>query len=173
MSGTEEKRLLARSRTRYLADDLSAPLAFGSVESKALVYDSDAMAMTDDQRDAVFSGLTGAPSNTDLTTEGGYVLDDDAWWVRSGHPTYDDELFYAVIEVTDPFGNIYTTEYDDHALLTVSSTDPLRRALTRDRGARLSRARAVADHRSQRQSHAGRVRCARLRRQVGRTRQGR
>ena len=29
--GTEEKRLLARSRTRYLADDLSAPLAFTPV----------------------------------------------------------------------------------------------------------------------------------------------
>ena len=88
-TGTEEKRLLSRSRTRYLADDLSAPLAFGVVESKALAYDSEAIAMTDDQRDAVFGSLTGAPTNTELTTAGGYVLADDAWWVRSGHPTYD------------------------------------------------------------------------------------
>jgi RHS repeat-associated protein len=120
-----QKRLLSLSRMRYLADDLSAPLTFGTVESKALAYDSEAMAMTDDQRDAVFGGLTGAPENTALTTEGGYVLDEDAWWVRSGHPTYDDELFYAVTAVTDPFGNVYTTEYDDHALLTLTSTDPL------------------------------------------------
>jgi RHS repeat-associated protein len=129
-TGTEEKRLLSHSRTRYLKDDLSAPLAVGTVESKALVHDSEAMAMTDDQRDAVFGGLTGAPDNTALTTEGGYVFADDAWWVRSGHPTYDDELFYAVTAVTDPYGNVYTTEYDDHTLLTVSSTDPLGNTVT-------------------------------------------
>ncbi|HPG77009.1 MAG TPA: hypothetical protein PLU61_12590, partial [Rhodoglobus sp.] len=124
-TGTEEKRLLSRSRTRYLADDLSAPLAFGVVESKALAYDSEAIAMTDDQRDAVFGSLTGAPTNTELTTAGGYVLADDAWWVRSGHPTYDASKFYAVTAVTDPFGHVYTTTYDDYALLTVSSSDPL------------------------------------------------
>src|SRR5690606_15879954 len=67
-TGTEEKRLLARSRTRYLKDDLSAPLAFGSVESKALPYDSESMAMTDDQRDAVFGSLTGAPTNPSSPT---------------------------------------------------------------------------------------------------------
>ncbi|MFO7566460.1 MAG: toxin TcdB middle/C-terminal domain-containing protein [Enhygromyxa sp.] len=132
-----EKRLLARSRMRYLKDDLSAPLAFGSVESKALPYDSEAMAMTNDQRVAVFGSLTGAPSNTDLTDEGGYVLANDAWWVRSGHPTYDASKFYAVTEVTDPFGNLYTTAYDDHALLTVSSTDPLGNTVTAEHDYRL------------------------------------
>jgi RHS repeat-associated protein len=128
-TGTK-KRLLSRTRTRYLADDLTAPLAFGTAESKALPYDSEAMAMTDDQRDAVFGSLTGAPTNTELTTDGGYVLADDIWWVRSGHPTYDDALFYAVTAVTDPFGNVYTTAYDDHTLLTVSSTDPLGNTVT-------------------------------------------
>ncbi|MFV8749406.1 SpvB/TcaC N-terminal domain-containing protein [Nannocystaceae bacterium ST9] len=132
-----KKRLLSRSRTRYFADDLSAPLAFGTVESKALAYDSESMAMTDDQRDAVFGSLTGAPTNTELTDEGGYVLADDAWWVRSGHPTYDADRFYAVTEVTDPFGNVYTTEYDDHALLTISSTDPLGNTVTAEHDYRL------------------------------------
>ncbi len=44
----------SRSRSRYLADDLSVPLAFGVVESKPLTYDSEAIAMTDDPRDADF-----------------------------------------------------------------------------------------------------------------------
>ncbi|MFV8753052.1 SpvB/TcaC N-terminal domain-containing protein [Nannocystaceae bacterium ST9] len=136
-TGTEEKRLLSRSRTRYLADDLSAPLTFGTVESKALAYDSESMAMTDDQRDAVFGSLTGAPTNTELTDEGGYVFADAAWWVRSGHPTYDADLFYAVTEATDPFGNVYTTAYDDHTLLTVSSTDPLGNTVSAEHDYRL------------------------------------
>ncbi|WP_308726554.1 toxin TcdB middle/C-terminal domain-containing protein, partial [Enhygromyxa salina] len=59
LSGGVDKRLLSRSRTRYLADDLSAPLAHGVVQSKALVYDTDAMAMTETQRQAVFGALTG------------------------------------------------------------------------------------------------------------------
>ncbi|WP_280524074.1 toxin TcdB middle/C-terminal domain-containing protein, partial [Enhygromyxa salina] len=41
LSNGIDKRLLTRSRTRYLADDLSAPLAPGEVQSKALAYDSD------------------------------------------------------------------------------------------------------------------------------------
>ncbi len=136
-SGTK-KRLLNHSRTRYLKDDLSEPLAFGSVESKALGYDSESMAMTDALRDTVFGGLTGAPDDTELTDEGGYVLDEnDALWVRSGHPTYDDGLFYAVTAVTDPFGNVYTTAYDDHTLLTVSSTDELGNTVTAEHDYRL------------------------------------
>uniref|UniRef100_UPI00280AB262 hypothetical protein n=1 Tax=Enhygromyxa salina TaxID=215803 RepID=UPI00280AB262 len=108
-----------------LADDLSAPLAHGVVQSKALVYDTDAMAMTETQRQAVFGALTGAPSNAELQNEGKYVLTDDAWWVRTGHPSYDANKFYAVTSVEDPYGKVYSTTYDSHALLTASSSDPL------------------------------------------------
>ncbi|PRQ09407.1 RHS repeat domain-containing protein [Enhygromyxa salina] len=95
------------------------------MQSKALAYDSDAMAMTESQRQSVFGGLTGAPTNAELEDEGKYVLADDAWWVRTGHPSYDASKFYAVTSVEDPYGNVYSTTYDAHALLTVSSTDPL------------------------------------------------
>src|SRR5690606_15657875 len=71
-----KKRLLARSRIRYLKDDLSAPLAHGVVESKALPYDSDTMAMTETRRQAVFGSLTGAPTNAELETEGKYIAAD-------------------------------------------------------------------------------------------------
>ncbi|PRQ09409.1 RHS repeat domain-containing protein [Enhygromyxa salina] len=125
LSNGIDKRLLSCSRSRYLADDLSAPLAHGEVQSKALAYDSDAMAMTESQRQSVFGGLTGAPTNAELEDEGKYVLGDDAWWVRTGHPSYDASKFYAVTSVEDPYGNVYSTTYDAHALLTVSSTDPL------------------------------------------------
>jgi YD repeat-containing protein len=65
---------------------------------------------------------TGAPTNSELTTEGGYILAEDAWWVRTGHPTYAAAKFYAITAVTDPFGHVYTTAYDDHTLLTVSAS---------------------------------------------------
>ncbi|PRQ08098.1 SpvB/TcaC N-terminal domain-containing protein [Enhygromyxa salina] len=123
--GTEEKRLLSRSRIRYLEDDLTDPLAHGSVQSKALVYDSDTMAMTEAQRQAVYGLLTGAPTNTELQNEGGYVLDDSAWWIRTGHPTYDASKFYQVTSADDPFGETYSVTYDSHALLITATSDPL------------------------------------------------
>jgi RHS repeat-associated protein len=125
LSGGVDKRLLSRTRMRYLADDLSGPLPHGSVQSKALAYDSDAMAMTETQRQTIFGGRTGAPTDAELTAEGGYVLDEGAWWVRTGHPTYELAQFYAVTAVEDPFGNVYSTTYDTHALLVVSTADPL------------------------------------------------
>jgi RHS repeat-associated protein len=125
LSGGVDKRLLSRTRMRYLADDLSGPLPHGTAQSKALAYDSDTMAMTETQRQAIFGGLTGAPTDAELTGEGGYVLDEGAWWVRTGHPTHDPAQFYVVTAVEDPFGNVYSTTYDTHALLVESSTDPL------------------------------------------------
>lgn len=123
--GVIEKRLLSGSKTRYMADDLSGPLPHGSVQSKALAYDSDAMAMTDAQRQAVFGGRTGTPTDAELLDEGKYVLTDGAWWVRTGHPSYDASQFYAVTGVVDPYGNAYATAYDAYALLVTSSTDAL------------------------------------------------
>ncbi|WP_280524073.1 toxin TcdB middle/C-terminal domain-containing protein, partial [Enhygromyxa salina] len=125
LSGGAEKRLLSCSRMRYIADDLSGPLAHGSVESMALPYDSDAMAMTQAQRQSVFGGLLGAPTDAELEDVGKYILADDVWWVRTGHPSYDASKFFMVTAVEDPYGNVYATTYDAHALLTVSSTDPL------------------------------------------------
>ncbi|EDM79665.1 hypothetical protein PPSIR1_16425 [Plesiocystis pacifica SIR-1] len=135
--GQLQKRLLTHSRTRYLADDLSSPLAQGVVESKALVHDSQALAMTEAQRQAVFSSLTGAPTNTELQTEGGYLLEGGNWWLRSGHPTYDASKFFAVTSVTDPFGHTYSTAYDAYSLLTTSSTDPLGNTVTAEHDYRL------------------------------------
>jgi YD repeat-containing protein len=74
---------------------------------------------------------------SELTTEGGYILEGDAWWVRTGHPTYDAAEFYAITAVTDPFGHVYTTAYDDHTLLTVSASDPLGHTTTAEHDYRL------------------------------------
>src|SRR5690606_19458787 len=43
--------------------------------------------------------LTGAPSNTEPQDEGKYVLADNAWRIRAGHPVYDADEFYAVTSV--------------------------------------------------------------------------
>ncbi|MFY0539668.1 toxin TcdB middle/C-terminal domain-containing protein [Nannocystis pusilla] len=53
-TGPLEKRLLSDVRMRYWADDLSGPLAYGSPGKRALVYDSDTKAMTEDQFDGLF-----------------------------------------------------------------------------------------------------------------------
>src|SRR5690606_6617441 len=121
-SGAVEKRLLSRSRMRYLADDLSGPLPHGVLQSKALAFDSDMMVMTESLRQQVFGQLV---SDAEFEQAGAYVFDAAAWWTRSGHPTDDPTKFYAVTAFTDPHGNPYTTTFDAHALLVVASTDPL------------------------------------------------
>ena len=120
-----DRRLLTRTRLRYMADDLSGPLPVGIVESKALAFDSESAAMTEAQWQDVFGGLAGTPTHDELVSEGGYVFDDGLWWARSGHPTYDATKFYTVTGHRDPFGNPLSISFDQYALMITGSTDPL------------------------------------------------
>jgi RHS repeat-associated protein len=120
-----EKRLLADARIRYWADDLSGPLAYGSTGKRALIYDTDTKAMSEDQFTAVFGGLAEAPDATVMENEGGYVLDDDAYWMRSGRHVPSASKFYQPVEFLDPFGNSTTVTYDADALFMVEIEDPI------------------------------------------------
>ncbi len=122
---TLEKRLLADARIRYWADDLSGPLAYGSTGKRAIVFDTDTKAMSEAQFTNVFGGLAEAPDATVMENEGGYVLDDDAYWRRSGRQVPSASKFYQPVEFLDPFGNSTTVTYDADALFMVEIEDPI------------------------------------------------
>ncbi|MBI4704888.1 MAG: toxin, partial [Deltaproteobacteria bacterium] len=122
--GAKQKRLLSSTRERYYKDDLSGPLPQGEVESKALRFESYALALTP----AMLSGpLEGKVSAAEATAQGGY-RDLDAnghYWAGSGTQTYDANAFYLVTAVTDVFGQTTDIDYDKYKLFAESVTDPL------------------------------------------------
>ncbi|HEY0137949.1 MAG TPA: SpvB/TcaC N-terminal domain-containing protein, partial [Nannocystis sp.] len=125
-----KKRLLSDTRVRYWADDLSGPLAYGVPGKRALVYDTDAKAMSAGQFTTVFGGLAQAPDATVMANEGGYVLDGGAYWMRSGRQVHAPAKFYQPVEFLDPFGNSTTVTYDDDVLFMLEVEDPLGNTVT-------------------------------------------
>ncbi|WAS90969.1 SpvB/TcaC N-terminal domain-containing protein [Nannocystis punicea] len=129
-TGALEKRLLSDARMRYWADDLSGPLAYGSPGKRALVYDTDTKAMTEDQFDELFGIQAEAPDSTVMADEGGYVLAGGAYWMRSGRQVPSASKFYQPVEFLDPFGNSTTVEYDADSLLILEVEDPVGNTVT-------------------------------------------
>jgi RHS repeat-associated protein len=120
-----QKRRVEHLRSLYLKDDTTAALALGTMESKALPYESYKLAFTDDLFDNLFdtTGLT-----TTALSSAGYVEIDDLWWMPSGRPVLGSshvDLFYMPEAFLDPFGNTTSITYDDYVLLMESVTDAL------------------------------------------------
>jgi RHS repeat-associated protein len=113
-----EKRLLKQSRAYYFKDDLSAVLALGTVESKALLHHAEALALTGGLISSVYGSSV---TSTILTTEGGFVAHGSDYWSTSSVPTYDEDHFYLVTKVTEPFGNRAAVTYDTYDLLAVEA----------------------------------------------------
>jgi RHS repeat-associated protein len=109
-----QKRVLTDGRTLYLADDLSGPLALGTVESRALVFEAYAKTVTATLVASVFGDRV---TPAILTAEGGYLNIDGDWWRPTGRPTYDPNAFYQATALTDPFGNTVRIVLDAHSLL--------------------------------------------------------
>jgi RHS repeat-associated protein len=121
--GVVQRRLLARGRTRYYRDDLAGRLPFGTVESRALPFETYTLAFTPGLLARAYGDRVDAAL---LADEGRYVPDDDGtWWAPSGQPTYDAERFFLPVRTVDPFGQVTTVTYDAHALLVVRTEDPL------------------------------------------------
>ncbi|HZS38658.1 MAG TPA: toxin TcdB middle/C-terminal domain-containing protein, partial [Polyangia bacterium] len=131
-----QKRLLADARTIYRRDDLTAPLALGRLESRALPAGQYQLAFTPALLTARYAGRV---SDTMLSSEGGYVhLDGDAnWWAPSGSVFYSAaaadspavELataqahFFLPRRFQDPFGASATVAYDRYDLLPLETVD--------------------------------------------------
>ncbi|WP_437597398.1 SpvB/TcaC N-terminal domain-containing protein [Sorangium sp. So ce590] len=122
-SGSFEKRLLQHTRARYWSDDLTGPLPFGEVGSRALPYESFAKILTPSLITSVF----GSRVTSGMLEEGGYVqLSGDAdTWVSSGRAVPSAAHFYLPTAFVDPFGNTSQVVYDAHCLLVTEMTDPL------------------------------------------------
>ncbi|XXT18155.1 SpvB/TcaC N-terminal domain-containing protein [Sorangium sp. So ce429] len=122
-SGPFEKRLLQHARTRYWSDDLTGPLPFGEVGSRALVHESFAKVLTPSLITSVF----GTRVTSGVLAEGGYLQlpDDPDTWVSSGRAVPSAAHFYLPTMFVDPFGNTSQVVYDAHCLLVTQVTDPM------------------------------------------------
>ncbi|WP_437913154.1 SpvB/TcaC N-terminal domain-containing protein [Sorangium sp. So ce302] len=122
-SGSFQKRLLQHARTRYWSDDVTAPLPFGEVGSRALPYETFAKILTPSLITSVF----GSRVTSGMLEEGGYLqLSGDAdYWVPSGRAVPSAAHFYLPTTFVDPFGNASQVVYDAYRLLVTQVTDPL------------------------------------------------
>jgi len=122
-----ERRVIERERNRYYADDLSGPLAFDDIASRALPYESYRQAFTPDLLTGEYGALVSAPL---LQSEGRYAFADGVWWAPSGQTIFDAKQFYLPVEAIDPFGAHHHVRYDGHALLVREVEDPLGNRVT-------------------------------------------
>ena len=131
--GTRQKRLIEHTRTRYRRDDLTGPLPFGTIESRALSLQSFALALTP----ALVSTLYGGRVTDAMLTDGGYVhaAADGDWWVPTAQVRYSPSgeeaeeatfaarHFFLPHRFLDAFGQVTTVRYDAHDLLVLTTTD--------------------------------------------------
>jgi YD repeat-containing protein len=131
-AGKIQKRLLARSKTRYFdRTNLPAPLPFGQADALALPFEQYALAFTP----GLLADRYADRVTTSILAEGGYVaLDGEpGFWVHSGRTIrgktdasgFHVAPFYLPVAYVDPFNNTTSVVYDDHALLMKETHDPL------------------------------------------------
>jgi RHS repeat-associated protein len=130
---TPQRRLIARARTIYRTDDLSAALPAGQADTLALVSATYHLTYTP----GLIAGIYGARiSAADLAGQGGYAdLDGDGGqWSStlrpfyspdpaSPDPAYAQQHFYLACGATDPWGNVARVSYDAHDLLVIQASD--------------------------------------------------
>jgi RHS repeat-associated protein len=109
-------RIIEHVHRQYWSDDLSTPLAPGSVGARALVYDQFAFAFPATLVSSIFGASMPAG---DLTGAAGYASPDGDYWIRAGVTTYDAAHFYQATTFTDPFGNTSSVGYDAQRLFIV------------------------------------------------------
>jgi RHS repeat-associated protein len=113
-----QRRLVAHTRSTYWNDPLTAVLPLGDPGTRALVRETETLALTAGLVAQAYGGRVDA---TMLADEGRYRFVDGGWWVPSGVRHYDPAGFYQPVGLTDPFGNTSTVEYDPYRLLVVAA----------------------------------------------------
>src|SRR6185437_13391978 len=139
------KRLIKRSRTLYLREDLTGPLPVGQAASLGLVYASYSLAYTAGLLTGIYpSTLITAPALAALLSGPCRFADldgDGNQWAPSGRlfysadpaspdPVFAAANFYLPRGSIDPFGKVATVGYDSHNLLLVSATDAVGNVVT-------------------------------------------
>lgn len=136
------KRLIEHNRTVFRKDDLSGPLELGQIQSRALSFQSYALAFTPGLITKIYEDKVTDGMLSDLD-KGRYVhfpQGDPNWWILSSRVFYSpgvndspqQELvfakdhFFLPHRSEDPFGNSSTLKYDDdNKLLLQETRDPL------------------------------------------------
>lgn len=161
--GVVQKRLVERDRILYYRNDLSGALPLGELESLALPFETYRLAFTPGLLEQVYGERV---SDTLLRDEGRYVQsgakkaeglfppedEDGLWWIPSGRTIFDPDHFYLLIQTVDPFGQTYTTTYDNYDLLTVRTEDPLNNIVTVDNDYRVLQPQQLIDPNGNRMS---------------------
>jgi RHS repeat-associated protein len=137
--GSSQKRALKHTRTLFLQDDLSGPLALGQLQSLGLAHESYHLTFTK----SLVNALYGTRVTPAYLAEGAYIHSndfkasglfpltdaDDEWWVHAGHPRYPASAagaFYLPDGFIDPFGNTTNIAYyADYHLLVQAVTDAI------------------------------------------------
>lgn len=122
-----ERRLIARERTTYYADDLGGPLPRGRVGARALPFETATQAFTPGLLAIAFDGRV---DEATLVSEGGYRFEDGVWWARSSRLVYDPKAFFLAVEAVDCWGNRSSVRYDPYAILLVETRDALGNTVT-------------------------------------------
>ncbi len=123
---TTTLRLLGRSRTYYLRDDLTGALPLGQLESLGLGSHSHHLAMTPD----LIAEVYGSRVDGAALSAAGYIHSegDPGWWMPSGRAIYPADAvdrFYLPTGMQDALGAVSTVTYDTYGLLVEAGTDPL------------------------------------------------
>lgn len=155
-----EKRLLDHSRILYYDETLTTtPLAFGSIASHAIPYETYQLALTAGQVTNVLNENF-ARVDTNLLTAGKYVdhLSDGDYWVPSGRAEFDTANFFVPTKQIDPYGNETTMDFDDNYLVVDKTTDALGNEASATYDYRILQPEEVTDPNGNRQQFAFDVR---------------
>lgn len=121
--------LVHRARHYYWNDALTQRLPLGTVEPRALVYESLTLALNANCLQILSSRAT-ANETTNATLidpqQGGYKNEANLYWSTSGVVSYDAGRFYLPISLENAFGGVASVAYDAAlSLVPVSTTDPV------------------------------------------------
>lgn len=114
-------RLIGSKRMLYWDDDGTSRLDWGKCGMKALLLTEQQLVLTPGLVEAAYGTRV---NERDLETAG-YTRIEGRYWTTTGEVVYAPDLFYQVIESSDPLGHITKMEYDEYALFPISTTDPL------------------------------------------------
>ena len=127
IAGVVQLRQLTGARRLYYDDAAAGPLPRGDAGLRALPFEERRAAFTDAQREAVFGAEV---TVEDLQSHGGYILEDEVWWARSGRLEFDTEVFYVPVRAHDAFENPPTgIDYDAGGLFVTRVVDPVRNTM--------------------------------------------
>jgi RHS repeat-associated protein len=121
-----EKRLIGHSRSYFLRDDLSGPMALGQLSALGIGHKSYQLAFTKNLVTKHYGSKVSEAMLADALYE--HSEGDEHWWTHSGtaiYPADPKASFYNPIGVRDVFGNASYIEYDNYTLLVEKTTDAI------------------------------------------------